>query len=129
MSDSVTENILDTSFISNISNISKEDNEINELSISDLNSSFESNVNYDVNYDETMLSRSFEQFVDSIGDMLSKSQYVLYDLNGNKLCLEKHEVVYESDKDGNRQYYLISDDSPLFQNIDMIKKFIENNHK
>ncbi len=120
------ENILDTSFISNIS---KEDNEINELSISDLNSSFESNVNYDVNYDETMLSRSFEQFVDSIGDMLSKSQYVLYDLNGNKLCLEKHEVVYESDKDGNRQYYLISDDSPLFQNIDMISKFIENNPK
>ncbi len=120
------ENILDTSFISNIS---KEDNEINELSISDLNSSFESNVNYDVNYDETMLSRSFERFVDSIGDMLSKSQYVLYDLNGNKLCLEKHEVVYESDKDGNRQYYLISDDSPLFQNIDMISKFIENNPK
>ncbi len=126
MSDSVTENILDTSFISNIS---KEDNEINELSISDFNSSFESNVNYDVNYDETMLSRSFEQFVDSIGDMLSKSQYVLYDLNGNKLCLEKHEVVYESDKNGNRQYYLISDDSPLFQNIDMISKFIENNTK
>jgi hypothetical protein len=122
MSDSVTENILDTSFISNIS---KEDNEINELSISDLNSSFESNVNFD----ETMLSSSFERFVDSIGDMLSKSQYVLYDLNGNKLCLEKHEVVYESDKDGNRQYYLISDDSPLFQNIDMISKYIENHTK
>ncbi len=128
------ENILDTSFISNISNISKEDNEynenyenseINELNILDLNSSIESNTNFD----ETMLSRSFERFVDSIGDMLSKSQYVLYDLNGNKLCLEKHEVVYESDKDGNRQYYLISDDSPLFQNIDMIKKFIENNPK
>ena len=122
MTDCTAENIMDISFISNISN-SQED-ETHELSINDLDSSFVSEPR-DITIDENLLSTSFEKFIESIGDMLSKSQYILYDLQGNKLCLEKHEVVYESDVDGNRQYYLIEDDSPLFQNISMINEYIE----
>lgn len=77
-----------------------------------------------------ILSEDFEKFIESIGDMLSKSQYILYDLNGNKLYLDKDEVVYESDANGNRQYYMISNDIPLFQSPEMIEKYkkINNNN-
>ncbi len=122
MTDCTSENIMDISFISNISN-SQED-EAHELSINDLDSSFMSEPRNSTVDENQLLSTSFEKFIDSIGDMLSKSQYVLYDLQGNKLCLEKHEVVYESDVNGNRQYYLIEDDTPLFQNISMINEYI-----
>ncbi len=74
-----------------------------------------------------ILSEDFEKFIENIGDMLSKSQYILYDLNGNKLCLEKNSVVYESDKNGNRQYYMVSNDMPLFQSPEMIIQYKINN--
>ncbi len=75
---------------------------------------------------ELNLSIEFENFIESIGDMMSKSQYILYNLTGEKLYLNKEDVVYESDDKGNRQYYLISNDTPLFQNLELVKKYILN---
>ncbi len=74
-----------------------------------------------------ILSEDFEKFIENIGDMLSKSLYILYDLNGNKLCLEKDCVFYESDKNGNRQYYMVTNDMPLFQSPEMIVQYKINN--
>lgn len=73
--------------------------------------------------DESIISSELESFIESIGDMLSKSQYILYSLAGEKMYLNKDDVVYESDKLGNRQYYLISDNTPLFQNLEMVKQY------
>ena len=142
------ENILDVSIsnisvISDTSFISQNDYDLelgNKLEFDDLEcQNYESNtyVNQNTqttqtildsdNLDSTNFSSGLENFIESISDMLSKSQYVLYNLNGTKMYLEKHEVVYESDENGNRQYYLAKDETPLFQNPDMIIEYIKNN--
>jgi hypothetical protein len=91
-----------------------------------INNKINNNTNESSDY--TILSKSFENFIESIEHSLTDSQYILYDINGNKLHLSKHDVVYESDGKGNRQYYNIKDDTPLFQSIDMINQYIESNH-
>ena len=89
--------------------------------------------NLDEILDEISLILEFENFIESIESVeyvetiMSKSHYILYNMSGTKLYLSKDEVFYESDKQENRQYYLISDNTPLFQDIETIYKYIKKN--
>ncbi len=127
--------LLDVSGFSDISNISEIlDNELDntiksidcdvvpELTLAELETNDDTIIYSD--FDETIISSEIQNFIESIGDMLSKSQYILYNLSGEKLYLSKDDVFYESDDNGNRQYYLISNETPLFQNLEMIKQYV-----
>ena len=132
---------LDENLDTDINNISKIDtNDIDDIDdVINLNTesdNLDHDESFDENLDEKSLILEFENFIESIESVesvesvetiMSKSNYILYNLDGTRLYLSKDEVFYDSDKQENRQYYLISDNTLLFQDIEMISKFIKKN--
>ncbi len=53
----------------------------------------------------------------------TSSKFWLLDIDGNDIILSKYEVYFDKDDKGNRQYYRMSDDSPLFQDIESIANY------
>ncbi len=47
----------------------------------------------------------------------------LFDINKKEIIFTKYDIYFVKDNQGNRQYYCCSDDSPLFQSIEMVDEY------
>ncbi len=58
----------------------------------------------------------------------TSSKFWLLDIDGNDIILSKYDVYFDKDEKGNRQYFRMSDDSPLFQDLESIVNY-KNKYK
>ncbi len=81
-------------------------------------------LNYEF-YGDLEFERAYQLFIQSNKTKLkeSNSKFWLMDIDGNDIILSKYEVYYDIDNNNNRQYYRMSDDLPLFQNLDSILNY------
>lgn len=86
--------------------------------------------NYDF-YDDLEFEYTYQLLIQSstTKQKETSSKFWLLDIDGNDIILSKYEVYFDKDEQGNRHYFRMIDDSPLFQDLESIVNYKNKNKK